>query len=199
VVTLAQLGGIILLFLVGLELEFKEIYTKRSFAVAIAGVVVPFVMGYLLSVGFGFNSVKAFFIASTLTATSIGITAAVFRDMGKLNSEVAKIVLGAAVIDDILGLLILSMAISIPAGFSLVALIFVGAAIFLADNIIPRVIDLFDFKYGVENPKLTFMIGMAVAFGFSFVAEIIGLSAIVGAFLAGVTLAKTRSVKFFCD
>lgn len=205
VTTIAQMGGIILLFLVGLETNFREIYTMKAMKVALAGVAVPLVLGFVVSVLFGFNSIEAFFIASALTATSIGITAAVLKEMKKINTETAKLILGAAVIDDVLSLLVLSVAISLPTGISVMpimltiikSVLFIGIALILSDRILPKLVDFFDFQFGVENSKLTFMLAMVIAFGYSFIAEAIGLSAIVGAFLAGVSLSRSRNVSLF--
>ncbi len=205
VTTIAQMGGIILLFLVGLETNFREIYTIKAMKVALAGVAAPLVLGFVASLLFGFNITESFFIASALTATSIGITAAVLKEMKKINTETAKLILGAAVIDDVLSLLVLSVAISMPSGIDVLAVlsiiiksaVFIGVALFLSDRILPRMVDFFDFQFGVENPKLTFMLAMVIAFGYSFVAEAIGLSAIVGAFLAGISLARSRNVTLF--
>lgn len=205
VTVIAQMGGIILLFLVGLETNFREIYTVKAMKVALAGVAAPLVLGFLVSILFGFNTIESFFIAAALTATSIGITAAVLKEMKKINTETAKLILGAAVIDDVLSLLVLSVAISLPTGLSIIpivstvikSMVFIGIAVILSDKIMPRLVDFFDFQFGVENPKLTFMLAMVIAFGYSFIAEAIGLSAIVGAFLAGVSLARSRNVNLF--
>ncbi|MBI2075866.1 MAG: cation:proton antiporter [Candidatus Aenigmarchaeota archaeon] len=203
---LAQIGGIILLFLVGLGSNFREIYTKSAFKVAVAGVVVPAIAGYLVGLSFGLSVAPALFIAAALSATSIGITAAVLKEMGKMSTETAKLIIGAAVIDDILGLFVLSIVSSVTNGIQILsilltagkAIVFVGAAMLIGDKILPRVVDLFDYRIiGVHSPKTTFMLSMALAFAYSFIAESIGLSAIVGSFLAGVSLANSRNVKLF--
>ncbi|HLD39083.1 MAG TPA: cation:proton antiporter [archaeon] len=203
---LAQIGGIILLFLVGLESNFREIYTKKAFKVALAGIFVPLIFGYIVALMFGLNTISALFIAAALSATSIGITAAVLKEMGKLSTETGKLIIGAAVIDDILGLLVLSVVASLPAGFEIFsvastaikAIVFVVVAIFIGDKLLVRLVDFFDYHIiGVHSPKTTFMLAMAIAFAYSFIAEWIGLSAIVGAFLAGISLARSRNVKLF--
>src|SRR3989344_9480740 len=115
---LAELGVVILLFQIGLESNIEKMKQVgwRAFLVAGVGVVVPFILGtYLvgpwLLPGLGFNAYL--FIGATLTATSVGITARVFKDLGKLQTSEAQIVLGAAVIDDVLGLIILSVVSAI--------------------------------------------------------------------------------------
>src|SRR3989338_3334124 len=203
---LAKIGGIILLFLVGIESNFREIYTKKAFKVALAGVIVPIILGYAVAIMFGLNTVSALFIAAALSATSIGITAAVLKEMGKLSTETGKLIIGAAVMDDILSLLVLSVVASLPTGFEIFsvaataikAIVFVVVSIFIGDKLLVRLVDFFDYHViGVHSPKTTFMLAMALAFAYSFIAEWIGLSAIVGAFLAGISLARSRNVKLF--
>jgi len=203
---LAQIGGIILLFLVGLESNFREIYTKNAFKIAIVGVIVPIIGGYIVAVAFGLDTPSALFVAAVLSATSIGITAAVLKEIGKISSETGKLIIGAAVIDDILGLIVLSVVSGVPTGIEISgvvwttfkAVIFVVVAIFVGDKILSRLVDFFDYHViGVHSPKTTFMLAMGLAFAYSFIAEYIGLSAIVGAFLAGVSLARSRNVRLF--
>ncbi len=205
---LAQIGGIILLFLVGLQSNFREVYTKKAFSVACAGVVVPVILGYFIALFFGLNTVSALFVAAALSATSIGITAAVLKEMNKMSTETAKLIIGAAVIDDILGLLVLSIVSTVPSGIDIIsisitagkAVVFVAAAMLIGDKLLSKLIDFFDYHViGVHSPKTTFMLAMALAFGYSFIAETIGLSAIVGAFLAGISLARSRNIKLFYE
>ncbi len=102
--SLAKLGAVILLFVVGLEFKLKDIGKIRYVWIALLGVIIPWIGGYLVARYFGISSEKALLIGVTLTATSIAITADTLREMGKLQTEVAKTIIGAAVIDDILAL-----------------------------------------------------------------------------------------------
>jgi len=108
---LAQLGATFLLFSVGMETKLSEL--KRvglvATSVAVLGVVTPFLMGYIVSVVLFASSVEAMFIASALVATSVGITARVLDDLGMMRTTEAKIILGAAVVDDILGMIVLTL------------------------------------------------------------------------------------------
>ena len=106
--SLASLGAIVLLFVIGLEFKVLDIFKWKYGAIALIGVIFPFIGGYFVAKIFGFDFATAIFIGTALTATSVAITANVLREMGKLQSDVAKAIIGAAVIDDILGLLILS-------------------------------------------------------------------------------------------
>src|SRR5918996_1045870 len=108
---LAEVGVLILLFEIGLESDLDDLLRVgwQSTMVGLVGIVVPFGLGYLLMSLLGFGGISAVFIGATLTATSIGITARVLTDLGKMHTAAARIIIGAAVIDDVLGLVILSV------------------------------------------------------------------------------------------
>ncbi|HMV31682.1 MAG TPA: cation:proton antiporter, partial [Gemmatimonadales bacterium] len=156
---LAELGVILLLFEVGLETDLREMSKVGGAALAVAcvGVVVPFALGYsywawlphpVTSDGGDLQTV-AIFVGATLTATSVGITARVLGDLGRMDTPEARIILGAAVIDDIIGLVILSVVSGIAAGGTVsvagigttfaVAIGFLVAAVMLGNLVIPRV------------------------------------------------------------
>src|SRR3989304_2337959 len=108
---LAEIGVMILLFTVGLHIKLEDILKVggRSTLVALLGVIVPFILGYLYSIISGHNTVEAMFIGAAMVATSVGITARIFADLNLIDSEIARIILAAAVIDDILGMLVLAV------------------------------------------------------------------------------------------
>ncbi|MBR5815733.1 MAG: cation:proton antiporter, partial [Methanocorpusculaceae archaeon] len=106
---LAGLGSIVLLFVIGFEFEVRDIANWKYAVIALVGVVVPWVGGYLCTMLFGMDFYSAIFIGTALTATSIAITANVLREMGKLHQPFAKAIIGAAVIDDVLSLIVLSV------------------------------------------------------------------------------------------
>src|SRR3989440_11411519 len=123
--TFAGLGAIFLLFLIGLESDFKAIYTRKNVAVAAGGVILPFVLGFVTAyflvpvsdVGVnGTQFTMAIFIGATLTATSTAIAAAVLLDLGLMRESVAQTIMGAAVVDDILSLIVLSIVIGTTHG-----------------------------------------------------------------------------------
>ncbi len=198
---LAELGVVILLFQVGVESHISEMRRVgvRAFLVACVGVVVPFIVGtYLvgpwLLPGLSFNAYL--FLGATLTATSVGITARVFQDLKMLRSAEAQIVLGAAVIDDVLGLIILAVvsAIVTSGSFSFMdvgwitmkAVAFLVGAIFIGQWLAPIFGRLLSHINTGKGMKLT----LALCFGLScaYLAEAIGLAPIVGAFAAGLVL-----------
>jgi len=197
--TLSEIGVIFLLFLVGLEIKPADIFRVggRALVVAILGVILPFICGYFIMLAWDGVRIEAIFVGSAMVATSVGITARVLGQMGLLNLEVSRIILGAAVIDDILGLIILavvsSMAkggidyvqIATTAGLAIgftVLVILVGAR--AINKIHPRV-----EKLKVGQSQLIF--GLSLCLGLAMVANNIGVAAIIGAFLAGMALSES--------
>ncbi len=202
---LSELGVIILLFETGLESTVKEMMKVglASFMVAVFGVIAPFFLGW--GVGALFLPEESIyvhiFIGATLTATSVGITARVLKDIGKINTREAKIILGAAVIDDILGLVILAVVTGIISavatgtgeGISSAAVlwiiskavIFIVGAVVIGSIILPHYFNL-GFKMKVKGVMLSF--SLLVCFLLSYIAGEVGLAPIVGAFAAGLIL-----------
>jgi Kef-type K+ transport system membrane component KefB len=201
---LAEVGVIILLFQVGLESTVKGMMEVgvTSFLVATFGVVVPFFLGW--GVGAWFLPEESVyvhvFIGATLTATSVGITARVLKDIGKVQTKEAKIILGAAVIDDILGLVILAVVAGIIKAASsggegvsslqilwiiAKAVLFVAGAIVLGKLILPHFFKL-GFRLKVRGVFLSFC--LLVCFALAYLAGEAGLAPIVGAFAAGLIL-----------
>src|SRR4030042_190015 len=113
VASLGHLGAIVLLFTIGLHFNIREIASIKFFIIALFGLIVPWIVGFYLAQLFAFEFGASVFIGTALTATSIAITANVLKEMGKLQTEAAKAIIGAAVIDDILGLLFLSFSMQI--------------------------------------------------------------------------------------
>jgi Kef-type K+ transport system membrane component KefB len=195
---LATMGAIFLLFVVGLHTKFREIYTVRSLVIALGGVAVPWLGGYALATLFGYGAVSAVFVGTALTATSIAITAHVLKEMRRLDTDAAKAIIGAAVVDDVLGLLALSVAaefagqgVSLPsvASKAVIALLFLLAGLGVGMRIISKQLSRLDaIAMSRKTPQITFIAAVAIAFAYSVAAEAVGLSAIVGAFIAGVSL-----------
>jgi len=201
IVFLAELGVVILLFQVGLESNVQKMKQVgvRALLVATVGVVVPFVLGtwvvgpWLLP-DLSFNG--HLFLGATLTATSVGITARVFQDLKRLQTREAQIVLGAAVIDDVMGLIILAVVSAIVSAGTVSlgdvtwifakALIFLGAAIVIGQRLSPWASRMFSRIHSGTGMKFS----IAVAFGLimAFLAKEIDLAPIVGAFAAGLIL-----------
>ena len=196
---LAEIGVIFLLFLVGLETKPGDIFRVggRAVIVAVLGVIVPFLLGFLMADLWGQPRIESIFIGAAMVATSVGITARVLGQMGLLHLDVSRIILGAAVIDDILGLLILAVVSSfakgnvdytqiaatagLAIGFTVVIILLGTRAI---NRIRPRV-----ERLRVNQSYVVF--GFALCLGLALVAQYIGVAAIIGAFLAGMAMSES--------
>lgn len=195
---LAEVGVIFLLFMVGLETKPQHIFKvgKRAVLVGTLGVILPFIAGYIIASVWGGSFVESMFIGAALVATSVGITARVLGSMGLLDRETSRIILAAAVIDDILGLIILSVVSSVgttgidpvtlakTAGLAILFTVVVG---FLGSRVITRVAPK------VQNLQIRrpfFSIGLILCLGLSVASIYFGVAAIIGAFLAGMAMAE---------
>ena len=205
---LAELGAIILLFMIGLECDFREIYTKRSILIAAGGVIVPWIAGFALAElmlpdpGEGFDMfAQSIFVGAALVATSVAITAGVLREMGLIGSDTAKILLGAAVVDDVLGMIVLAVSAGTATGGGLdygellgliiASVLFVSLGAYFGSKFATRVIANVHrrgVQHGMEESG--FLLALCLAFLYAVISEMIGISAIVGAFVAGTSLAK---------
>ena len=133
IMMLAELGSLVLLFMVGLECDLRQIYTKKSIGIALGGVVIPWVGGFIIAVLAGY-SIEAVFIGATLVATSVAVTASVISDLGLVGGHISNAIVGAAVVDDILGMIVLSISKGMSSGgidpVALIALV-IGAVVFV--------------------------------------------------------------------
>lgn len=206
---LAELGVVLLLFEIGLETDLKEMFRvgTASLSVAAVGVILPFVFGFAYwayvphaaTGGATDLTTAAIFVGATLTATSVGITARVLSDLGQMHTEEAKIIIGAAVIDDVLGLVILSVVSGLAAGSSItvlgilrvlgVAVGFLVVAVLAGRFAAPRLFDLV-VRMRVRYVLLVFAIAFALAL--SATAALVGSALIIGAFAAGIILSGTN-------
>ncbi len=202
---LSELGVIILLFEIGLESDLKELIRVGPIAavVAVVGVVAPFITGTLgLIYLFNTPAVPAIFAGAALTATSIGITAKVLAELGQLSSEEGQIIIGAAVLDDILGIVILAVVASLAKTgeieVSNIIYLVISAAVFLIGSILlgrlvsPLIVGLVNEMKTRGQVLLT---GLVFAFVLSYIATVINLEGILGAFAAGLILAETEKRK----
>ena len=199
---LSELGVIVLLFEIGLHTDLRSMQKVAipATTVGVVGVVVPFVLGYAVAITvLDLNPVASLVCGAALTATSIGISARVLGDLGLLDSREGQVVLGAAVLDDIIGLIVLSVVSGIVVGgdwtvpgVMLTSLLAVGfvlvaltAGIFLARPV-------FDSLQGIRAPGTLGVVALAFAFLLSSLAATFGSAIILGAFAAGIILNGTR-------
>jgi len=201
---LGEIGALVILFMAGLEMTPKEFLRggKAAFAVATAGVVVPFFAGFVVFQMFGFDALQSMLIATALTATSIAISIQVLSEFGKIKTPEARLIIGAAVIDDILAIAVLSVVSSMAGNAESIenidimsititilqvlgffAIILVVAVLVFPKFITPR---LWKAKGSVEG------IATASFFGTAAIAGLVGLSPIVGAFAVGMALSATK-------
>jgi Kef-type K+ transport system membrane component KefB len=198
---LAELGVLILLFEVGLESDLGELLRAglQATIVALVGVAAPFAVGYAVMDWLGHPALLAVFVGATFTATSVGITARVLRDLGRLQDAAAKVVLGAAVVDDILGLIILAVVTGVAqtGGVSLVtvgllagkAIAFLVVAILVGIRLAPALTRWIG-RMQARGTLIVYSVVFAVAL--AAVADLMGLATIIGAFAAGLILATTE-------
>jgi Kef-type K+ transport system membrane component KefB len=198
---LAELGVVVLLFMVGLETRLSDILKVggRAGVVAVGGVILPFILGYFYVAFLGHPTVEALFVATAMVATSVGITARVLADLGQIQSDEARIILGAAVIDDILAMIVLAvvsaigqtgtvslLSIALIAGQALAFTAFVA----LAGRGAVRRWSIHLDRLPVRNAP--FVLAVLMMLGLAALSASIGLAAIIGAFLAGMVLAEVR-------
>lgn len=202
----AELGVIFLLFTVGLETPFHELRRVGGMAtmVAVLGVILPFVTGLVLMLFLNFSTIESLFVAAALVATSVGITARVIKDMGKMETTEARVILAAAVIDDVLGLIILAIVSGMSSGGHLdlldvavvagLAVGFVLIVMFIT-TLIPRLRQARRKTNTTSKRQRRIEVSLLplaliVCFGLSALASYLDLAAIVGAFLAGMLFAE---------
>ncbi len=196
--SVAELGVIFVLFSAGLETSPHELIRvgRKAFSVAIAGIVLPFFLGFLYMKLRGDVSSEAVFVGAAMVATSVGITARVLGDMHVLSTRTAKIILGAAVFDDILGMVLLAVVAGMASGGGLEwlhlgvltaeAAMFAVFMIFVAPRIVRRIQPRVE-KLSTQNASL--VVALAICLFLSWLSVKIGMAAIIGAFFAGLMFA----------
>jgi Kef-type K+ transport system membrane component KefB len=198
---LGEIGAIVILFMAGLELTPKEFLRggKASFTVGALGVIAPFFAGLIVFQIFGFDAFQSMLIATALTATSIAISVQVLSEFGKIKSPEGRLIIGAAIVDDILAIAVLSVVTSfggdviqidvLDVTFTVLKVLgFFAIMLFVSIIVIPRLVTprLWKAKGSIEG------IATASFFGAAALAGYIGLSPIVGAFAVGMALSTTK-------
>ena len=207
----SELGVVFLLFMVGLETRVSDLTSvgKTAFLVALLGVLVPFGVGYAYIMATDGEFYHAMFMGAAMVATSVGITARVIKDMGLMDVKESRIIIGAAVIDDILGMIVLAVVSGMAktgeidvvdvVKVTLTAVIFVILIILIAGKAVPRIhkkwVD-YNTKKLDEDPEFLpfrcnkFIVAIAVCLIFAYFADYIGLATIIGSFLGGMLFAE---------
>jgi len=203
---LATFGVIIMLFMIGLEFDIRDIYTRNNVIIAIGGIVLPWVGGFALAElmlpdpGPDFDRLaQSVFVGTALVATSVAISAGILKEMKLLSSGVAKTILGAAVVDDVLGMVVLAMSSGIAREGSVdfidlilitfAAVLFVALGAYLGSKYLAKMVNRIEEK-GLSKglPESGFLLALSIGFLYSFVSHQLGISIIVGAFIAGTSL-----------
>ncbi|MGH2674086.1 MAG: cation:proton antiporter [Actinomycetota bacterium] len=190
----AQLGVIILLFTVGLETSLDDLRKvgRPALLVGMLGVLLPFAAGMGLMVVLGYDRADSLFVSAAIVATSVGVTARVLRDLGAVNTTAARVVLGAAVVDDILAIMLLAVVSGLAVGdvstvelavLMIVVLVFLFVVLFLGPKAIRRLSSIVRVPGIPDSP---FLVAVLLTLGLAALSEVIGLAAIIGAFLAGL-------------
>jgi Kef-type K+ transport system membrane component KefB len=202
---IGEIAAVVILFIAGLEITPREFLRggAAAFTVGSLGVVVPFFVGYYAITTFGIEALQSILIATALTATSIAISIQVLTELGKMQSKEARLVLGAAIVDDILAIAVLSVVVTMvqtgntePAIFDIILLIMqvlgtFAAILIVSVLVIPKILHterLWKSKGSLEG------IVTAAFFAAAGVAAFLGLSPIVGAFAVGMAVASTRII-----
>lgn len=194
----SQIGVLLLMFLAGLETNLKDLNENKKSAlfVALGGILAPIVMSYIVAQFYNFSTAESIFIGLLLSATSVSISVQVLRELGWLNSKEGSALLGAAVLDDIIVVILIAIAMSLFAGADTNIALLIGKKILffiiiiLASKwLVPKFIQVFS-KFKVTEAALS--AGLIICFGFAYFAEYVGVAGIIGSFFAGIAIAQTK-------
>lgn len=207
--TLAEIGVILLMFTAGLETDLKKMMKSgfKSLMIAAVGVIVPLVLGYVLySLFYGFAPVgddgfySALFTGVIMTATSVSITVSVLKDLGKLSTDVGTAIMGAAIIDDVIGMIVLTFVTGMKTPGTSPVKVIVSTALFfvfsvIAGFIVYKIFRIIDNKYSKNRVLSVF--AMSLCFIMAFLAEkLFGIADITGAYVAGIMLCNLRDAEY---
>ncbi len=196
----SQIGILFMLFLSGLQTSFSKVKKmgKQSLYTAVGGVIVPFIFGYVTGFAFGFSITESVIIGLVLMATSVGVSVRTMLDLHVLDSDVGTTILGAAVIDDVLSIIFLTLVLGIETLVGNVILsvgllsfkivLFFIIFLYLGLRIIDKVLELGE---RIHLPKAFLSISLAILLIYSFFAHSSGISGLIGAFVAGVLIGNT--------
>jgi Kef-type K+ transport system membrane component KefB len=197
---LAEIGAIFLLFTIGFETKPSELVRvgRTAVSVAVLGLVIPFAFGFAYMRAVDHDLVNAMFLAAAMVATSVGITARVLKDANVLSTRAARVILAAAVVDDILGMIVLAVVTSLSKGnvnlveLGIVAAEAIGFSLFmivLGSRLVGR---LTPTMRRLRASNSAFILSVTLCLGLSLASVYVGMAAIIGAFLAGLALADHR-------
>lgn len=194
----SQIGVLLLMFLAGLETNMKDLNRnlKAALFVAIGGIIAPIIGGYIGAQYYGLSVSESIFIGLLLSATSVSISVQTLKELGWLNSKEGSTLLGAAVLDDIIVVILMAVAMSFFVGSDVSIALLIGkkilffVLIILASKwLVPKFILIFS-KFKVTEGALS--AGLIICFSFAYFAEYLGIAGIIGTFFAGIAIAQTK-------
>jgi Kef-type K+ transport system membrane component KefB len=203
-----EIGGILILFVAGLEMTFRDFRRigLGSFVVGSVGVVVPFIMGYGIAIAFGLDIIAALVIGAALVATSISITALVLQELNQSRKIESRMMVSAAVVDDVLGLAILGVIVSfittssVTSPLNVITVVLTSLGLWLAMTVFAAVILPRIINFTSKGSEATLeAAATASCFGASALAAVLGLSPIVGSFAAGMAIASSEAIEKIRD
>jgi Kef-type K+ transport system membrane component KefB len=199
---MSEIGAMILLFDVGLSVNIKKFIkvSNVAFLVAISGITIPYLFCYIVFTCFNFEKNNALFAAAILTATSIAVTARIFKDYNRLETKEAEIVLGAAFIDDILGIIMLTIISNIVTGkiittYSIAVICLRIISFFILVMLLGLILPII-YKYivKIKQPYTILIVSIAICFMIAVLSVKLELAIIVGSFIAGIILTRTKNI-----
>ncbi len=196
---IAEIGILLLLFSTGLGLNFEEFKKLEvaSSVVAVSGVVLPFVLGYLAAIYFEFSHLVAVFVGISLVATSVGVKASILTELRMLRTRLGTLIMGAAVIDDVIGVMMISVFITVAATGAIplaeISLLIIPAVLFFLVSLTIGIkfFKKLSEKITVERESLL-LLGLVIVLAFGLITTEIGMAAIIGAFIAGLVVGQTH-------
>lgn len=206
----SSIGVVLLLFLAGLETDLDEFRKVGipAFLIAGGGVIIPFISGYWVAIAFGYPKTQALFLGGILTATSVGLTASILMEMKKLRGKEGTAILAAAVVDDILAILLLTVFVALNRTGSIsireIGILFIEVisffvlSVFIGTPLVKRLMRLSN-RINVVMPEAVSSFALAIVLIFAYLAEEVRIAAITGAFLAGLILGQTDEAKRIND
>ncbi|MFZ7944419.1 MULTISPECIES: cation:proton antiporter [Bacillaceae] len=194
---LSQIGVILLMFIAGMETDLDEFKRsgKASTFVGFSGIIVPLFVGYLAGIIMNMTTFEAIFLGLLLSATSVSISVQALKELNKMQTKEGTTILGAAVIDDVVVIIALAFLMSMAGGDVNLTMVivkkvlFFGGAILAAWKVVPWVLNKFA---GLKVTESLLSAALIICFMFAYVAELTGVAAIIGAYIAGVAISQTK-------
>lgn len=206
----SSIGVVLLLFLAGLETDLDEFRRVGipAFLIAGGGVIIPFISGYWIAIAFGYPEIQALFLGGVLTATSVGLTASILMEMKKLRGKEGTAILAAAVVDDVLAILLLTVFVALNRTGSIsireIGTLFIEVisffvlSVFIGIPLVKRLMRISN-RINVVMPEAVPSFAFAIVLIFAYLAEEVRIAAITGAFLAGLILGQTDEARRISD